>query len=678
VKCALLKQLELASVSPVRRNLIGNLLLQTSGSDSRGVPVGPQASHLLAEAALIPLDNFLRPHYRCTRYADDVHVFCKTYKEAQTAIFQIAGYLDKDQRLRLNSQKTGVKTSADFGASAGRMLIDDPINQAEERMLEVLRDSLEEFGELDADDYAEIRLSDLDRADADLFSPKLLVSVLAAYLKKDPASYIRLRWFLRRITQVGAAGAVEFVASQIDRFAPAIVDAVRYLNSAADEYSGSWKTLGNQLIKSLGSPLIRSSDYLQVSIVGLFSRVIDLNHIGKLQRLFRQSGPSVQREIVLATSAQAGPDWVRQHIPELPAMDIWLKRAVLYAVSDLPEGERRIHAASKIDTVHELMTNRLLKLPDAPTQSSPAKGRAAEPAGLQPTIGIVTALPKELAAMRTMLLNERRISINRGGGMKELILGEIPARDGGIHLVALALSGMGTNQAAARATHLLRDFSSIKHLFMVGIAGGIPDPESADNHVRLGDIVVSGEHGVIQYDFVKDSRAKIQHRAVPRPPSSSVLEAVRFLESDSFVGPNRLAAHIAIGMKALKRRRPAAKYDVLRSSKGSTQVKHPNDPSRKAGEPRVFVGPIASANVLLKNQKRRDELRDKFQVKAVEMEGSGIADASWNGEVDYLVVRGICDYCDKNKEDRWQYYAALVSAAYTRTLLESMPAAPTG
>jgi tetratricopeptide (TPR) repeat protein len=55
------------------------------------------------------------------------------------------------------------------------------------------------------------------------------------------------------------------------------------------------------------------------------------------------------------------------------------------------------------------------------------------------------------------------------------------------------------------------------------------------------------------------------------------------------------------------------------------------------------------------------------------MESSGIADATWNHEVGYLVVRGICDYCDSNKGDEWQEYAALVAAAYMRALLESMP-----
>ncbi|NEP00517.1 MAG: hypothetical protein F6K58_17935 [Symploca sp. SIO2E9] len=69
-------------------------------------------------------------------------------------------------------------------------------------------------------------------------------------------------------------------------------------------------------------------------------------------------------------------------------------------------------------------------------------------------------------------------------------------------------------------------------------------------------------------------------------------------------------------------------------------------------------------------------MRNKFGVKAVEMEASGIADASWNLDVGYLAVRGICDYCDSYKNDTWQPYAAAVAAAYTRALIESIPFLP--
>ncbi|KAJ5466539.1 PfsNACHT and Ankyrin domain protein [Penicillium diatomitis] len=40
-----------------------------------------------------------------------------------------------------------------------------------------------------------------------------------------------------------------------------------------------------------------------------------------------------------------------------------------------------------------------------------------------------------------------------------------------------------------------------------------------------------------------------------------------------------------------------------------------------------------------------------------------------------LVIRGICDYADSHKNNRWQRYASATAAAYAKELLEYVPAA---
>jgi nucleoside phosphorylase len=47
-----------------------------------------------------------------------------------------------------------------------------------------------------------------------------------------------------------------------------------------------------------------------------------------------------------------------------------------------------------------------------------------------------------------------------------------------------------------------------------------------------------------------------------------------------------------------------------------------------------------------------------------EMEAAGLMD-----RCSCLVIRGICDYCDTHKNDRWQGYAAATAAAYAKELL---------
>ena len=285
------------------------------------------------------------------------------------------------------------------------------------------------------------------------------------------------------------------------------------------------------------------------------------------------------------------------------------------------------------------------------------------------TIGIITALEKEFAAMRAVLLECEEHHVPGPGAGRRYVLGRVPSVHGGEHRVALALADMGNNIAATRASLLLEHFPAVDAIIMVGIAGGVPFPAKKDDHVRLGDIVVSNKRGVVQYDMVKLQEI----RACPLPPSAKLVEAVRLLAADEFSGKRPWDKHIRALLATLRQKRPPNTKDNLHDTHDQERrIKHPRDPKRKAGVPRVFLGPIASANELLKDPVKRDALRDKFGVRAVEMEGSGIADATWNHEKGYLVIRGICDYCDSHKNDAWQEYAAAVAAGYTRALLESI------
>jgi len=295
---------------------------------------------------------------------------------------------------------------------------------------------------------------------------------------------------------------------------------------------------------------------------------------------------------------------------------------------------------------------------------------------LPPTIAIITALPKEFVAVECLL--DRPVDVARAD--QRYTLANVPATDGGSHRVVLALlTEMGNNSAAVRAALLLEHFSNVKAIIMTGIAGGVPHPMKVEDHVRLGDIVVSNRYGVIQYDNLKSERkddiAVNTVRAAPRPPAAQLLGAVQYIEARALRDQQPWHEFIDRVCGSLKCARPSAETDVLHHSMNRQEVvPHPDDARRVPGRPLLFLGSIAAANILLKDPVRRDSLREAHGVKAVEMEGSGIADATWHSGDGYLVVRGICDYCDMSKGDAWQAYAAAVAAAFTVALIASMPA----
>jgi len=290
------------------------------------------------------------------------------------------------------------------------------------------------------------------------------------------------------------------------------------------------------------------------------------------------------------------------------------------------------------------------------------------------TIAVVTALPKEFVAVKVMLSSSIEWSAPGRGAGRRYVIGKILTSEGyEKHIVALVmLPDMGNNTASAIGTLLIQNFPNLRHIIMCGIAGGMPDFTNSQNHVRLGDIVVSDKGGVIQYDNVKDSPSGVtEHRHPPRPPSAELIEAVRYLEARRLEGERPWEEFLTFSKKIENALRPKESLDAKEE-----KISHPRDSLRRPGFPRVFHSAIASANHLLKDEDLRNEIAKQFNVKAFEMEGSGIADAGWIGNTGYLIVRGICDYCNPSKGDLWQGYAAVSAAAFTRALIESIPEDP--
>jgi hypothetical protein len=79
---------------------------------------------------------------------------------------------------------------------------------------------------------------------------------------------------------------------------------------------------------------------------------------------------------------------------------------------------------------------------------------------------------------------------------------------------------------------------------------------------------------------------------------------------------------------------------------------------------RLWYGSIGSGNILMKDAKKRDELRDKHNLIGFEMEASGIENTIPVG-----VIRGVCDYGDDQKNKTWHPYAAAMAAAYAKAIL---------
>lgn len=271
-----------------------------------------------------------------------------------------------------------------------------------------------------------------------------------------------------------------------------------------------------------------------------------------------------------------------------------------------------------------------------------------------PTIGIITALPVELAAVRRIIGNLRQYYDNSRDKGRLYELGEIQNLQGKKHKVVVALSGEGNDSSAIVCTDMLNIFPSVKEIIMCGIAAGIPKCG-----IRLGDIAIS--NSVIQYDYGKIEDEGYVLKSIPLKSSAKFEHTLKIIETDEY--SEKYLWHSIIDEFAIdKFERPDNSTDPLRE-----------EADKLERYPRTINGCIASANLVVKKGELRDEIEKKHKAIAIEMEGSGIADAARYTNVGFIVIRGVCDYADSLKDDTWHNYAAVVAASYTVTLIKYLP-----
>jgi hypothetical protein len=245
---------------------------------------------------------------------------------------------------------------------------------------------------------------------------------------------------------------------------------------------------------------------------------------------------------------------------------------------------------------------------------------------------------------------------------------------------------------------MLRTFTGLRFGLLVGIGGGIPNLKD-DRDIRLGDIVVSQPDdtfgGVVQYDLGKNlGVGRFRRKGSLNSPPTLLLTALASLQSGCGLRESPVPKYLM----EMNQKYPALRDEGYASPGVNRDNLHCSqcDPSRwwwflwllllwlvpllrcemcengkvrrasrSHQNPVIHYGTIASGNQVIKDGGLRDRLGQEFGVICVEMEAAGLMN-----NFPCLVVRGICDYADRHKNDAWQKYSATTAAAYTKWFLE--------
>lgn len=199
-------------------------ILDLNGSVSQGVPVGPAASIIMAEAVLIDVDNFIRetqhPH---TRYVDDIRIFGQSESELKLFLERLTLYLYENHRLTLAGGKTEIISSEIF--------VNKYLNSPEQIEKSEIHEALSSINSL-KDAYGVNFEEEVDEGE---IRPTVLTKLMDKVISSEKLDLGLARHILRRCRKYRIRAITNQVLDNFKFLSPVVSDVILYLNKVTNK-----------------------------------------------------------------------------------------------------------------------------------------------------------------------------------------------------------------------------------------------------------------------------------------------------------------------------------------------------------------------------------------------------------------------------------------------------------
>lgn len=395
--------------------------------------------------------------------------------------------------------------------------------------------------------------------------------------------------------------------------------------------------LNRGLLRCAGAEgiLVLRSKPVVGDVLSRFARVRRGSSSRAVKRLSPLSGPtavSVQR-LARAQSDTVLKKWSTREGQRVRATrlldelsDVWLH---ILDNSGTSGGPERTDARSRLSQ-------------SAPTDTQQRHGRK----NVKPRVGIVTVIGPELDAMKRALSISDDSRVSGGGHLRYEI--DYANRFSGTLRLELHCVGRPGNTASALAT-MRAQYRGVQFMLLCGIAAGRREK------VRIGDVVVP--RAVVDATLKVAEGGSLFERPQSVPPLAGVLEM------------NAAASVDALEWAALFR---TIFPDSIVPGVGEEDeyAKH------VAEHPALHDVAIYSDNTLLRDPQVLIDAANSLhqQIKAGEMEAAGFIAACQDTHppIPWFVARGISDFGDSLKNDRFHGMAASAVASYAALYLRNV------
>jgi len=309
---------------------IMRLLHNWSHGTSYGIPVGPVACNILAEALLVEVDDFLQSQGLIfVRYIDDYVFFGANEADCLRSLYLLGQRLHSTQGLSLNMAKTRLLTAAQFASELAPP--DDPTSVLQGRIIE------EVFG---GDPYAELDPTKLTEHEKELIGDLDSSRMLVLALEGDIIDLRAVKFVLNVLAGLRQPKHIEAVLQQLDRLQPVSEAVGRFLNLVEFEHDAQRKDTAQKVLAYLRTGQF-VSDFQSVWLLEPFARSGEWDHVDELRVIARDSRSRlVRRQAALALGHLGDRSALLDLKSCLDDAQDWEWRAILFACRGLPRDER--------------------------------------------------------------------------------------------------------------------------------------------------------------------------------------------------------------------------------------------------------------------------------------------------------------------------------------------------
>ena len=223
----------------------------------------------------------------------------------------------------------------EFSKFCLEMVEDRPIDDLEKALVLIIQKHSH------GNPYRTVWLSELSDEELSKFRPDVIEKIIKDYLAKPEPDYIRLRWFIRRLAQIGHPAGVNVLLQEFSRLLPALSEICRYFLAVSQNADLDWVNIGQDLLSFFDNEIIKSNEYYQLSILSLFASQEKFDNLPAIVNFYQNASQYLRREIIICATKHKATDWIRELKETFSMMDLWNRRAFIYASSIFPAEERK-------------------------------------------------------------------------------------------------------------------------------------------------------------------------------------------------------------------------------------------------------------------------------------------------------------------------------------------------